>query len=558
MGGGRALAVRTGCVRRRRQSRRLSRLLVTVALPLVLALGLSSPGLLGGGEALAASCPNATAPTVVAASSAGPGYRFIRGCIASFDGTSIVYDLYEPLAASASHPVNALLEQPGWSGWGPYASDCALSTSGVGLDPPVALSGGYAFLTWDPRGFGQSGGASQVDSPLAEGRDVSALIDQVLRGRAEIAVDHNRHDKTYGQPAVGMMGGSYGGGIQFAAAAFDPRIKAIVPQWAWNDLDYSLFPGGVPKQTWFELLFGEGAALSTASHYTHLESCSHTAGTQLTAIYDPNLERAWAQVTSTGYPDAQTLAWFAQRSMAVFGAGSAGHVPDVPTLMIQGTTDTLFNLNEAWANYQMIKARHPAVPVKLIGFCGGHAGCQYSSTPPSGFEAGVPDATFIDQQEINWFNVYLRHDRGAADTLPTVVLQDQTGVWHTLDSFPTRSAPGAAAYTSTPFSGTLVSTGVPSDWGNPFNLDEYAAPSNAHDPGALSVPILTAPAAGNPNLPPQPQHVALNLVGVGYRLPPGDTLALQISSASAPSASDRGAALTTLSGSVELPTLAPG
>ncbi len=32
-------------------------------------------------------------------------------------------------------------------------------------------------LTWDSRGFGNSGGTVTVDSPDAEGRDVSALID---------------------------------------------------------------------------------------------------------------------------------------------------------------------------------------------------------------------------------------------------------------------------------------------------------------------------------------------------------------------------------------------
>src|SRR5436305_1495176 len=91
-----------------------------------------------------------------------------------------------------------------------------------------------------------SGGVAEVDAPYAEGRDVSALIDQVLTGRPEITVDtggrggqpafindHPRYN-TVGQPVVGMTGGSYGGGIQFAAAAFDKRIKAIVPVITWN------------------------------------------------------------------------------------------------------------------------------------------------------------------------------------------------------------------------------------------------------------------------------------------------------------------------------------
>jgi hypothetical protein len=59
--------------------------------------------------------------------------------------------------------------------------------------------------------------------------------------------------------------------------------------------------------------------------------------------------------------------------------------------------------------------------------------------------------------------------------------------------------------------------------------------------------------AGNPNLPPGTVHVSLDMVGVGYKLPAGDTLELQISSASAPSASNRGVAVTTVDGAVSLP-----
>ncbi len=575
---------------------------------------------IGSGVAVAATCPNESPPRSVAATATTPAYKVMRGCIVSFDGTAIVYNLFEPVDASPSNPVYTLLGGPGWGGGGGYVDDCPISGWGLGEDPLPVVAANYAFLNWDPRGFGESGGVSQVNHPQAEGRDVSALIDQVLTDRPEIAVEQDESDPTYGQPAVGMMGGSYGGGIQLAVAGQNPRIKAIVPAWAWNDLNYSLWPGGVPKQTWFQFLFAQGLAVSGISHYASQESCDHVAGPQPTIMYDPNLYRAWAQVTTAGYPDAQTLAWFRERSMSSFGAD--GNVPRIPTLLIQGTTDTLFNLNDAWANYEMIKSAGPDVPVKMIGFCGGHAGCQYASTPPSGFQAKVPNSVFIREQTLNWFDVYLRHDPDAVDELPDVLLQDQTGVWNALSSFPTAAEPGPAEFVSTPVSGTVVSHGVPTDANNPFTLEQYAAPSNGADPGALTVPLLTAPANGDgvfiagephvdldvtvqgssaelffklvdkglngpcspqpcfqgaravvdgqtasvrldnldlannaddPNLPPQTVHVSIDMVGVGYKLPPGRTLELQISSASAPSASNRGAAVTTVEGSVSLP-----
>src|SRR5260370_21301895 len=155
---------------------------------------------------------------------------------------------------------------PGWGGAGNTNPD------------PNLISQGYAELTWDPRGFGQSGGVAEVDAPYAEGRDASALIDQVVTGRPEMATEQCGEDgqpryandtdasSTCGQPVVGMTGGSYGGGIQFATAAFDQRVKAIVPVITWNNLNWSLWPNSVIKLGWGELLYGAGLAEQGAEH----------------------------------------------------------------------------------------------------------------------------------------------------------------------------------------------------------------------------------------------------------------------------------------------------
>ncbi len=44
-----------------------------------------------------------------------------------------------------------------------------------------------------------------------------------------------------------------------------------------------------------------------------------------------------------------------------------------PTLLIQGTVDTLFPLAEADANAKVLIA--DGVPTKVIWFCGGHGAC---------------------------------------------------------------------------------------------------------------------------------------------------------------------------------------
>src|SRR5436190_18195852 len=149
--------------------------------------------------AAAKTCPNASTSTV----SGKPSYTATSGCVVSFDGTPIVYNLFEPTGPTPGS-LYTILEGPGWGGPGSTTPDSNL------------IAAGYAELTWDPRGFGQSGGVAEVDAPSAEGRNVSALIDKVLTGRPEIATDEggrhaqpvykndSHHSNTIGQPVVGM------------------------------------------------------------------------------------------------------------------------------------------------------------------------------------------------------------------------------------------------------------------------------------------------------------------------------------------------------------------
>src|SRR4051794_13234162 len=257
--------------------------------------------------ALGQACPNSSTSTVTGTPPA-PSYTYTRGCIVSFDGTPIVYNLFEPLNPSPGS-LYSIMEGPGWGGPGSTTPDSNL------------IREGYAELTWDPRGFGQSGGVAEVDSPASEGRDVSALIDGVLAGRPEIAVDkagegdeqpryHNDSglSNTFGQPVVGMAGGSYGGGIQLSAAAFDDRIKAIVPSLSWNNLDYSLWPGNVIKLGWGELLYGAGLGTGTAAHVQGDASGFPNGGDggNQTGGYDPMIHYAEVTGTALGYPDGTT------------------------------------------------------------------------------------------------------------------------------------------------------------------------------------------------------------------------------------------------------------
>ena len=61
----------------------------------------------------------------------------------------------------------------------------------------------------------------------------------------------------------------------------------------------------------------------------------------------------------------------------------------IPTLLIQGTVDTLFTLDEAVTNYRILRANK--VPTKMIWFCGGHGACL-TDPGPAGLSRTRPSA----------------------------------------------------------------------------------------------------------------------------------------------------------------------
>jgi predicted acyl esterase len=93
---------------------------------------------------------------------------------------------------------------------------------------------GYAVLTADARGHGESGGLNELDGPR-EVQDVRELY-AWLAARADI--DRAR---------IGAFGVSLGGGLIWRAAAGGVPFAAIVPTTTWTDLYGALFPGNLSK-----------------------------------------------------------------------------------------------------------------------------------------------------------------------------------------------------------------------------------------------------------------------------------------------------------------------
>jgi predicted alpha/beta-fold hydrolase len=205
---------------------------------------------------------------------------------------------------------------------------------------------GYNVVAMDFRGHGDARTTSfaRVHDLNYEIRDTRAVIDWIAN-QPWAALDQA------GDPRLGALGGSYGGGYQLLTASQDQRLDAIAPEITWNDLVQALAPNRVIRSAWNDLLYGAGVALANLDPFIHE---SFLWGTTMNELPDSQLP---------GEPNA----------VGQFTGSSPSHYPGaiaIPTLLIQGVSDTLFNLNQAVHNREQIGAT--GSPVKLVTHLGGH------------------------------------------------------------------------------------------------------------------------------------------------------------------------------------------
>jgi ABC-2 type transport system ATP-binding protein len=361
-------------------------------------------------RALAASTALAVLVLAAPVASAADGPSVTDHRIASFDGTHLAATLFLPPEASSDTPVPLVLRTHGWGG----TRETSLG-SASDVDPGAGtlaklVGAGYAVLTWDSRGFGCSEGQVRIDDPDVEGRDVTALIDWAV-ANAPIATD------AAGDPIVGMTGGSYAGGIQLAASAVDDRLDAFAPEIAWSDLRYSLYGGEVVKQGWIALLYSLGTATGTALGLDPSCGNDHPTADAL----DPAIHQGVSEFLTTGRTSEATLEFFAKSSIAGFGADRP---VQVPTLVLQGSVDTLFDLTDGYGIYDHVRSQ--GVDARFLVYCGGHVSC-----PDSYADAG--DRAEMDEAILAWF---ARHLRGEdVDTGAPIRYRTNEGTWRDADRF---------------------------------------------------------------------------------------------------------------------------
>jgi ABC-2 type transport system ATP-binding protein len=303
--------------------------------------------------------------------------------VTSFDGTTIRAHWF-PVGDA---PAPTILMGPGWSQPGDTSQEGTPILGALGIGPMNER--GYNVLTWDPRGFGASTGTATVNDPENEGRDVQVLLDWVAE-QPEALTDGD------GDPRVGMVGASYGGGIQLTVAGIDCRVDALVPNIAWHSLETSLYRNETVKAGWAGVL------------------SSVAAGARL----DPHIPSANASGQATGTLSTEDHQWFLDR-----GPGDLVEQIRTPTLLVHGTVDTLFTLQEAITNFEILQAND--VPVSMLWYCGGHGTCLTDGGDPD----DITDASFA------WLDRYVKGDE-SVDTGPVVSVIDQEGRRWTGDDHP--------------------------------------------------------------------------------------------------------------------------
>jgi pimeloyl-ACP methyl ester carboxylesterase len=209
----------------------------------------------------------------------------------------------------------------------------------------------FASLACDARGTGASGGTFGLEGPN-EVQDARDLFNW-LAARSEVS-----------DTQIGAFGLSLGGGVVWNAAVAGVPFKAIVPAITWTDLGWALNPNGVPKG-------GE---------------IDHLAQVIPTSRWDTSLAQARGDLLQGTVTSAVKSTEAARSSRPKL------HSLTVPTLLVQGRHDFLFDIDQATAAYRLL-----AGPKRLYIGDLGHA-------PASNPTAEQP--TYVGAA-VAWFAHYL-------------------------------------------------------------------------------------------------------------------------------------------------------
>ncbi len=243
------------------------------------------------------------------------------GSAASAGGSTATSDSWTPVTvdASDSTPLACVYFIPTGTtpagGWPGVVLFHGLGGSSADMEPigEALAQFGFASLACDARGTGASGGRFGLDGPR-EVQDAQDLFDWFA----------NRNDVSNTQ--IGAFGLSLGGGEVWNAAVAGVPFKAIVPAITWTNLGIALNPNGVAKTGLVRII-------------TQAVPISH---------WDPTLAQTEQSLLQGDVTPAVA------NTEAARSARSHLHSLTVPTLLLQGRHDFLFDMDQATAAWKLL------------------------------------------------------------------------------------------------------------------------------------------------------------------------------------------------------------
>lgn len=237
---------------------------------------------------------------------------------------------------------------------------------------------GYVVLSYNVRGFWQSGGEIDVAGPH-DVADAAKVVDWALAN-------------TPSDPGhVGMAGVSYGAGISLLAAAHDPRVKAVASLSGWGDLIDSIYSGRTQHVQ-------AAAVLDTAGTVTGRHSAESRA--VFSAFYSSDLSK-----------EKDIVAWGKKRSPATYL--DQLNMNGAAIMLAGAWGDTIFPPNQSAAFYEGLTG-----PKRLELCPGDHATAEL----PGLF--GVPNDVWTDTER--WFDHYLKGEDNGVDREQPVRLKSRS------------------------------------------------------------------------------------------------------------------------------------
>ncbi|MFI9255886.1 CocE/NonD family hydrolase [Streptomyces sp. NPDC053069] len=301
-----------------------------------------------------------------AAQADDPSVRFVD--ITGDGGTLLKGNVVTPAGADGSRRYPLLVLPTSWSF--PQVEYLAQAQK--------LADAGYVVLTYNVRGFWQSGGQIEVAGP-PDVADASKVIDWAL---ANTPADPQH---------VGMAGVSYGAGISLLAAAHDKRIKAVAALSGWADLIESIYSGRTQ----------------------HVQAAAVLDGTAtLTGRESPELRKIFDNLYSSNLSKEQEMIdWGRKRSVAT-------HVDQLnkngaAVMLANAWGDTVFPVNQYADFYEKL-----TVPKRLELRPGDHATAEL----PGLF--GLPNDVWTDTGR--WFDHYLKGADNGIDREQPVRLKSRS------------------------------------------------------------------------------------------------------------------------------------